>query len=79
MSLLHGEAQHVEGAAPNACLRIRADAHAPRNLIRGLKADAAQIVRDSIGVFAEQGIDLVPVTLINLDGEVHPYPVAGEK
>ena len=49
------------------------------NLIRGLKADAAQIVRDSIGVFAEQGIDLVPVTLINLDGEVHPYPVAGEK
>ena len=79
VSLLHGEAQHIEHRAPDSGLRVRTDAHAPRDFIRGLKTHAAQIVRDSIGVLAEQGVDLIAVAPVNLDGEVHPYAVAGEK
>ena len=79
VSLLHREPKHIEHRAPDSGFCVRADTHAPRNVIRGLKTDAAQIVRNPVGILAEQGVDLVPVALINLDGKVHPYAVAGQK
>ncbi len=71
--------QHIQHAAADAEIRIKADPHPGRNFVRRPKSHALDIVRQPVRIFPDNPVHLLPVLLIYFDRQIHCNPVLLQK